>query len=87
MTDASRRTLRTVVQTVLALTAGLPLIIDAAGIPQTAAGVGLALAVAGGVTRVMALPVVENLLPGWLRSAPSADDELLALDRTRDGRP
>ncbi|MFH9870384.1 hypothetical protein ACH4NT_30460 [Streptomyces lydicus] len=87
MTDASRRTLRTIVQTVLALAAGLPLIIDAAGVPQTAAGVGLALAVAGGVTRVMALPVIENLLPGWLRSAPSADAELLALDRTRDGRP
>ncbi|MEU8758550.1 hypothetical protein [Streptomyces sp. NPDC048659] len=81
MTDASRRTLRTIVQTVLALTAGLPLIIDAAAIPQTAAGVGMALAVAGGVTRVMALPVVENLLPPWLRAAPSADDELLALQK------
>ncbi|WP_328620820.1 hypothetical protein [Streptomyces sp. NBC_00354] len=85
MTDASRRTLRTVVQTVLALAAGLPLIIDAAGIPQAAAGVGLALAVAGGVTRVMALPVVEALLPAWLRAAPDRDAELLALDR--QGRP
>ncbi|MCY0921370.1 hypothetical protein ABT160_10815 [Streptomyces sp. NPDC001941] len=84
MTDASRRTLRTVVQTVLALAAGLPLIIDAAGIPQTAAGVGLALAVAGGVTRVMALPVVENVLPAWLRAEPSTDDELLALYRKDD---
>ncbi|MFJ2672714.1 MULTISPECIES: hypothetical protein [unclassified Streptomyces] len=84
MTDASRRTLRTVVQTVLALAAGLPLIIDAAGIPQTAAGVGLALAVAGGVTRVMALPVVENVLPAWLRAEPSTDNELLALYRKDD---
>ncbi|MEU3222601.1 hypothetical protein ABZ695_05510 [Streptomyces sp. NPDC006976] len=80
MTDASRRTLRTIVQTALALAAGLPLIIDAAGIPQTAAGVGLALAIAGGITRVMALPVVDNLLPRWLRAAPHPDDELLALD-------
>ncbi|MEU7602223.1 hypothetical protein [Streptomyces sp. NPDC041003] len=87
MTDATRRTVRTVVQTVLALAAGLPLIIDASGIPQTAAGVGLALAVAGGVTRVMALPVVEALLPSWLRTGPDRDDELLALDRDRDGRP
>ncbi|GGP35184.1 hypothetical protein [Streptomyces melanogenes] len=87
MTDATRRTVRTVVQTVLALAAGLPLIIDAAGIPQTAAGVGLTLAVAGGVTRVMALPVVEALLPAWLRAAPSADAELLALGRRPDGRP
>ncbi|MET9690130.1 hypothetical protein ABZY81_16910 [Streptomyces sp. NPDC006514] len=87
MTDATRRTVRTVVQTVLALAAGLPLIIDAAGVPQTAAGVGLALAVAGGVTRVMALPVVEALLPRWLRAAPDADAELLALDRNTSGRP
>ncbi|MEU8680800.1 hypothetical protein [Streptomyces sp. NPDC048611] len=85
MTDAARRTIRTVVQTVLGLAAGLPLIIDAAGIPQTAAGVGVALAVAGGLTRVMALPVVENLLPAWLRAEPNTDDELLALDR-KDAR-
>ncbi|MGW1277962.1 hypothetical protein ACWD4V_13560 [Streptomyces tsukubensis] len=81
MTDAARRTVRTVVQTVLGLAAGLPLIIDAAGIPQTAAGIGVALAVAGGLTRVMALPVVEGLLPSWLRAEPSRDDELLALYR------
>jgi len=85
MTDASRRTVRTVVQTVLAIAAGLPLIIDAAGIPQTAAGVGAAVAVAAGITRVMALPVVDNLLPAWLRAAPSIDDELLALDRKSGG--
>lgn len=84
MTDATRRTVRTVVQTVLGLAAGLPLIIDAAGIPQTAAGVGVALAVAGGITRVMALPVVENSLPGWLRTAPGGDAELLALTRQED---
>ncbi|MEU3613109.1 hypothetical protein ABZ725_12490 [Streptomyces sp. NPDC006872] len=85
MTDTNRRTIRTVVQTVLALAAGLPLIINAAGIPQTAAGVGVALAVAGGITRVMSLPVVENLLPAWLRAAPNSDDELLALDRKNGG--
>ncbi|MGA5268037.1 hypothetical protein [Streptomyces lydicamycinicus] len=84
MTDATRRTIRTVVQTVLGLAAGLPLIIDAAGIPQTAAGVGVALAVAGGLTRVMALPVVENLLPAWLRAEANSDDELLALYRKDD---
>lgn len=84
MTDATRRTIRTVVQTVLALAAGLPLIVNAAGIPEGAAGVGVALAVAGAITRVMALPVVDNLLPGWLRAAPNGDDELLALNR-KDG--
>ncbi|MEU2393963.1 hypothetical protein [Streptomyces sp. NPDC007369] len=87
MTDAQRRTARTIVQTVLALAAGLPLIIDAAGIPQTAAGVGIALAVAGAITRVMALPVVDSLLPAWLRAAPARDAELLDLARRPDGRP
>ncbi|WP_405973311.1 hypothetical protein OG496_31380 [Streptomyces sp. NBC_00988] len=85
MTDANRRTIRTIVQTVLALTSGLPLLINAAGIPQTAAGVGVVLAVAGAITRVMALPVVENLLPVWLRAAPNGDDALLALDRKSGG--
>ncbi|MCY0929490.1 hypothetical protein OTB20_25470 [Streptomyces sp. H27-H1] len=69
--DANQRTVRTVFQTLLGLAAGLPLIIDASGIPQTTAGVAVALAVAGAVTRVMALSVVHNLLPNWLyRSDP-----------------
>ncbi|MGW7416144.1 hypothetical protein [Streptomyces sp. NPDC054863] len=84
MTDASRRTVRTLVQTALALAAGLPLILEASGIPQTAAGVGVALAVAGGITRVMRLPVVESLLPAWLRAEPTADDELLLALRRKD---
>ncbi|MCP3759677.1 hypothetical protein [Streptomyces sp. TBY4] len=69
--DANQRTIRTAFQTLLGLAAGFPLIVDAAGIPQTAAGVAVALAVTGAVTRVMALPVVHNLLPNWLyRSDP-----------------
>ncbi|MCY0922165.1 MULTISPECIES: hypothetical protein [unclassified Streptomyces] len=69
--DANQRTIRTVFQAFLGLAAGLPLIIDASGIPQTTAGVAVALAVAGAVTRVMALPVVHSLLPNWLyRSDP-----------------
>ncbi|MFG2143689.1 hypothetical protein ACGFRG_05750 [Streptomyces sp. NPDC048696] len=68
MSDANQKTLRTVLQTVLGLAAGLPLIVDAAGVPQTTAGVTVVLAVAAAVTRVMALPVVQNLLPNWLYS-------------------
>lgn len=69
--DANQRTVRTVFQTLLGLAAGLPLIIDASGIAQTTAGVAVALAVAGAVTRVMALPGVHSLLPNWLyRSDP-----------------
>ncbi|WP_254878680.1 hypothetical protein [Streptomyces sp. NA04227] len=70
MSDAARRTLRTIVQTLLGLAAATPLIIDAAGIPRTAAGVATALAVAAGITRVMALDAVQNLLPKWLRTTP-----------------
>lgn len=87
MTDASRRTLRTVVQTALALAVLLPAIVDASGVPATLPWVAAALAVAGGTSRVMSLPGVQALLPSWLRTAPDRDDELLALDRDRDGRP
>ncbi|QNJ57082.1 holin [Gordonia phage Rabbitrun] len=62
MSDETRRTVRTVFQAAVAVAAALPLIVVASGIPATAAGVGVALAVAGGVTRVMALPVVDELL-------------------------
>lgn len=69
MTDAARRTLRTVVQTVIAFAVALPAIIDAAGIPEALPWVAGALAVAAGLTRVMALDAVQKLLPSWLRTA------------------
>ncbi|WP_424216983.1 hypothetical protein ACN20G_33355 (plasmid) [Streptomyces sp. BI20] len=74
--EATRRTLRTLFQTLLGLAAGLPLIVGAAGIPQSAAGVAVVLAVAGAVTRVMALPVMPTLLPDWLSNPtpPSSAD-------------
>jgi len=68
MTDATRRTIRTAVQVLLGLAAGLPLLVDTAGLPATLPGVGTALAVAAAVTRVMALPTVESWLPAWLRT-------------------
>lgn len=71
--DANQRTIRTVFQAFLGLAAGLPLIIDASRDPADDGGFRVALAVAGAVTRVMALPVVHNLLPNWLyRSDPPA---------------
>lgn len=73
MTDAARRTARTVLQTVLAVAAGLPLIVDAAGIPASLPGVGVTLAVAAGLTRVMSLPLVDGLLPSWLRKDAPTD--------------
>ncbi|WP_432135139.1 hypothetical protein [Streptomyces sp. bgisy154] len=68
MQDTTKRTIRTVVQTAVGLAVLLPVIIDAAGIPETLPWVAGALAVAGGLARVMAIPGVQALLPGWLRT-------------------
>ncbi|MEU5302211.1 hypothetical protein ACH4YO_23920 [Streptomyces noursei] len=87
MSDAARRMARTIVQTLLGLAAALPLIIDTAGIPRTAAGVGIALAVAAGLTRVMALDAVQKLLPKWLRTAaPAPSTDTGTGSSTGDGR-
>lgn len=67
MKDSTRRTLRTVFQYSVSLAAALPFLVDASGIPETTTGVATGLAVAAGLTRVMALPVVDRLLPAWLR--------------------
>lgn len=75
MTDAERRTIRTVFQLVVGLAAGLPLLVHTAGLPDTLPGLGTALAVAAAVTRVMALPAVEGWLPSWLRKAEPTPPE------------
>lgn len=67
--DGWRRTARTVLQTAVALAAALPFIVSASGLPEALPGVGVALAVAAGITRVMALDAVDGLLPAWLRRA------------------
>ncbi|WP_274914494.1 hypothetical protein [Streptomyces sp. WZ-12] len=66
---ATRRTVRPIVQTTVALAVLLPAVVDAAGIPATLPWV------AGGLARVMALPGVQAPLPGWLRSAPPGRTE------------
>ncbi|MFJ3899213.1 hypothetical protein [Streptomyces sp. NPDC090083] len=61
MSEAAKRTLRTVVQTTVGLCVLLPTVVDAAG-----------------VTRIMALPAVQALLPSWLRTdVPAAGDGAL----------
>lgn len=67
MSDSSRRTVRTIFATTLAVAAGLPELVHTAGIPDTLPGLGVILAVAAGATRLMALPLVDQLLPSWLR--------------------
>ncbi|MFJ4799213.1 hypothetical protein [Kitasatospora purpeofusca] len=77
MRDSTRRTIRTTLQTALGIAAALPLIVSASGIPEATPGVGVGLAVAAGLTKVMALPAVDRLLPGWLRAAPDPDAAVL----------
>ncbi|MFF4168588.1 hypothetical protein [Streptomyces sp. NPDC001744] len=84
MSDAAKRTARTIVQTAVALAVVLPAVVDASGIPATLPWAAGALAVAGALTRVMALPGVQRLLPSWLRSGepdaavlPGAADDRL----------
>ncbi|MFB4422587.1 hypothetical protein C5F59_015995 [Streptomyces sp. QL37] len=83
MSDATRRTARTVVQTALALAVLLPALVDASGLPAALPRVAGALAVAGALTRVMAVPGVQALLPAWLRAEPPGN-ETVGAARDRD---
>ncbi|MBK3635209.1 hypothetical protein JHN52_20190 [Streptomyces sp. MBT97] len=62
MSTAAKRTVRTVIQGVVMFAVALPAIVNASGIPESLPWVVGALAVAGGLARVMALPAVEQLL-------------------------
>ncbi|MCT4355845.1 hypothetical protein M5362_22145 [Streptomyces sp. Je 1-79] len=75
MSDAAKRTARTVLQAAVGIAVVLPAIVDASGLPETLPWVAGALAVAGALTRIMAVPGVQNLLPAWLRSSPGAADD------------
>lgn len=68
MKDSTKRTVRTVLQTTVGVAVALPGIVDASGVPASLPWVAGALAVAGGLARVMALPSVQGLLPSWLRT-------------------
>ncbi|MBH0778829.1 hypothetical protein [Nocardia bovistercoris] len=68
-----RATARTVFQAALAILVVLPVVIATSGIPTTGV-VGMFLAVAAAITRVMALPVVNELLrrfAPWLLAEPA----------------
>ncbi|MCF6523061.1 hypothetical protein [Streptomyces sp. JJ36] len=67
MSEAAIRTARTVLQTAVALAVVLPAVVEASGVPETLPWVAGALAVAGGLARVMALPQVQAFLPRRLR--------------------
>ncbi|PZT76034.1 MULTISPECIES: hypothetical protein [unclassified Streptomyces] len=75
MSEAAKRTARTVLQTAVGIAVVLPAIVDAAGLPETLPWVAGALAVAGALSRVMAVPAVQLLLPSWLRTTQEAADD------------
>lgn len=68
MSEDNKKTARTVLQTFVGVALALPGIVAAAGLPEALPWVAGALAVSGGLARVMALPSVQALLPKWLRT-------------------
>ncbi|MFI8322603.1 hypothetical protein [Streptomyces sp. NPDC085529] len=75
MSEAAKRTARTVLQTAVALALVLPALVDASGLPATLPWVAGALAVAGALSRAMAVPAVQRLLPSWLRTDRDGADD------------
>ncbi|OYP14087.1 hypothetical protein CFC35_05845 [Streptomyces sp. FBKL.4005] len=70
--ESTKVTARTVLQTLVGVAVALPGIVAASGVSESLPWVAGALAVAGGFARVMALPSVQGLLPGWLRTGDGA---------------
>ncbi|MBZ3908773.1 hypothetical protein [Streptomyces griseiscabiei] len=66
MTDSNRRALRTAFQALLAVAAAVPLLADTPGVAELPFCATL-VAAATALSRLMSLPSVERLLPGWLR--------------------
>lgn len=61
-----RSTVRTTFQALVALCLMLPFLVEASGVDETLPPVAGALAIAGGISRVMALPQVEAFLRRFL---------------------
>lgn len=68
LSDAAKRALRTAVQSLVGLCVLLPPLLDSAGLTATLPWAAGAVAVAGGLSRLMALPAVQAALPPWLRT-------------------
>ncbi|MGW0560456.1 hypothetical protein ACWDZ4_07430 [Streptomyces sp. NPDC003016] len=75
MSDAAKRTARTVLQSAVGIAVVLPALVDASGLPATLPWVAGALVIAGALTRIMALEAVQKILPSWLRSYSGAADD------------
>ncbi len=62
MSTDAKRSIRTALQTLVAVALVLPAVVNASGIPETLPWVAGALAISGALARVMALPSVQALL-------------------------
>jgi hypothetical protein len=81
MSDAAKRTLRTLVQTLVGVCVLLPSAASSSGLTATLPWAAGAVAVAGVLSRLMSLPGVQALLPSWLGTgtAVNGDRALSAL--------
>ncbi len=87
-----KATIRTVFAAVVALAAMLPLLVQASGLDETLGPVGGALAIAGAITRIIALPAVDAFLARfvpWLAADPppraTVDHGLIYGDANQEG--
>lgn len=73
MTDSTRRTIRTVVQVLLGACAAVAIVVPIIGaqFDQAAAVGGIAVAIAGVVTKVMNALESASIIPAWLKDQPA----------------
>ncbi|MFD4589551.1 hypothetical protein [Streptomyces rubiginosohelvolus] len=86
MSEATRRSLRTFVQSAVALAVALPAIVDASGVAAGLPWAAGAAAAAATLSRIMALESVQRLLPRPLRTGADDGRELAALLRSERRR-
>ena len=72
MTDSTKRTLRTLVQVLLGACAAVAIVVPIIGaqFDQAAAVGGIAVAIAGMVTKVMNALESARIIPAWLKDQP-----------------
>lgn len=68
-----KATARTLFAALVALAAMAPLLVDASGADETAAPIAGALAIAGAITRIMAIPQVNDFLGRFLPFLATGD--------------
>ncbi|OEJ25561.1 hypothetical protein AR457_14880 [Streptomyces agglomeratus] len=86
MSEATQRTVRTVLQTAIAIAVVLPALVESSGLARSLPWAAGAVAAAGTLSRLMALDSVQRLLPRSLR-IPRRDSDLLSLLQQHRSRP